>query len=102
VACVAGDTPERGPRHIVTADFVYVRLRRGTYSEQELQAWDAWFKVQLEEQRDVLAYMKHDEDGTAPNVVVARWSAQPAAATKPGKSMARSVRTPRKSSRKTG
>jgi uncharacterized protein YecE (DUF72 family) len=102
VACVAGDTPERGPRQIVTADFVYVRLRQGTYTDSELAAWDAWFKVQLEEQRDVLAYLKHDEDGTAPNVVVARWAAQPQAAEKPRKAMAPSVRAPRKRGRKTG
>ena len=73
IACVSGDTDDRGPRRLVTADFIYARLRRGNYTEGELDAWDEWFRAQLEQKRDVLAYLKHDDDGTAPGVVIARW-----------------------------
>jgi uncharacterized protein YecE (DUF72 family) len=73
VACVAGDSEDRPERRLATADFVYARLRRGQYSEAELDGWDAWFREQAAARRDVLAYVKHDQDGTAPTVVEARW-----------------------------
>lgn len=81
VACVSGDADDQAPRRLVTADFIYTRLRRGSYSDSELAAWDAWFRAQAAEKRDVLAYLKHDDAGIAPDVVVARFSpAKPSAA----------------------
>lgn len=42
----------------ITADFTYMRLRKGDYSEQELQTWGTWIKQQTV---DVYCYLKHDE-----------------------------------------
>lgn len=42
----------------ITADFIYMRLRKGDYSELELQAWGEWIQKQT---LDVYCYLKHDE-----------------------------------------
>jgi uncharacterized protein YecE (DUF72 family) len=42
----------------ITADFTYMRLRKGDYSVVELQAWGEWIKRQPV---DVYCYLKHDE-----------------------------------------
>lgn len=42
----------------ITADFVYMRLRKGDYTLDELQQWGDWIKKQTV---DVYCYLKHDE-----------------------------------------
>lgn len=42
----------------VTGPFVYMRLRKGTYSKAELLDWARWIRRQSV---DVFCYMKHDE-----------------------------------------
>jgi uncharacterized protein YecE (DUF72 family) len=42
----------------ITADFVYMRLRKGDYTPQELSVWGEWIK---EQSVDVYCYLKHDE-----------------------------------------
>ncbi|HYL98016.1 MAG TPA: DUF72 domain-containing protein [Blastocatellia bacterium] len=42
----------------VTGPFVYMRLRKGEYSDSELADWTSWMKAQTV---NVFCYMKHDE-----------------------------------------
>jgi uncharacterized protein YecE (DUF72 family) len=42
----------------VTADFIYMRLRKGDYSTEELSVWGEWIKSQSVE---VYCYLKHDK-----------------------------------------
>lgn len=42
----------------VTGPFVYMRLRKGEYSKEELLDWAKWIKSQA---GDVYCYLKHDE-----------------------------------------
>ncbi len=42
----------------VTADFIYMRLRKGDYSSKDLKQWGDWIKNQSV---DVYCYLKHDE-----------------------------------------
>lgn len=42
----------------VTGDFIYMRLRKGDYSELELSNWADWIRAQ---NTDVYCYLKHDE-----------------------------------------
>jgi uncharacterized protein YecE (DUF72 family) len=42
----------------VTGPFVYMRLRKGEYTPDELKDWAAWIRSQ---QVDVYCYLKHDE-----------------------------------------
>jgi uncharacterized protein YecE (DUF72 family) len=104
VACVSVDTDDEPPRRLVTADFVYARLRRASYSESDLAGWDEWFRAQAKSKRDVLAYLKHDEAGTAPDILLARWAqAKPPAARETlGKRLAGSRKPAARRGRKTG
>lgn len=52
-----GDGAE-APRE-VTAPFVYVRLRKGEYSDAELEEWAKWIRRQTV---DVFCYLKHDDE----------------------------------------
>jgi len=62
--CLAETDADVSP-DVVTADFVYARLRRERYEADELARWrhrcDAWVARGL----DVFAYLKHDEAGQA-------------------------------------
>ncbi len=48
------DTPRQ-----VTGPFVYMRLRKGAYSDAELLDWARWI---LSQSVDVFCYMKHDQE----------------------------------------
>jgi uncharacterized protein YecE (DUF72 family) len=104
VACVASDSDDRPQRECVTADFVYARLRRSSYTDTQLDAWQAWFQAQLKQKRDVLAYLKHDEAGAAPEVVLARLAqtAPTSAREVLGQTLASPVKRAPKRGRKTG
>lgn len=73
IACVCGDSETREPRREVTADFVYVRLRKTEYENKELDSWHSWFEEISKSGRDILLYLKHDETGAAPLEVKSRW-----------------------------
>ncbi|HEY5143952.1 MAG TPA: DUF72 domain-containing protein [Solirubrobacteraceae bacterium] len=73
VALVWGDHPERPFQRLErTADFVYVRLNRGTrgrrgnYSEAELRAWAARLAAARAD-GDVCAYCNNDQEGFVVN-----------------------------------
>lgn len=75
VACVSGDGEDDPQRQHVTADFIYVRLRRPNYSPDELDSWNDWFQSLQAENRDLLVYLKHDESGAVPCSIRDRWPA---------------------------
>lgn len=58
--CVA-ETEERNTPDVVTADFVYYRYRKPTYTPEERQAMVARIREHLSAGRDVFAYFKHEE-----------------------------------------
>lgn len=55
------DTPR-----VATGRFVYARLRKDEYADQELADWHTWMSEQAAAGRDIFAYLKHDEEGTSP------------------------------------
>jgi len=73
VACVSGDSEKDQPIKLVTADFIYTRLRKPSYTPKELDDWNNWFEEQRKANRDVLVYLKHDDTGDAPKAVTERW-----------------------------
>jgi len=73
IACVCGDSEKEKACKIVTADFIYARLRKSKYTSKELDDWNSWFVEQQQSKRDVLVYLKHDETGDAPAEVKRRW-----------------------------
>jgi uncharacterized protein YecE (DUF72 family) len=50
----AGEAPRE-----VTAPFIYMRLRKGEYSDAELMDWAKWIRQQTV---DVFCYLKHDDE----------------------------------------
>ena len=56
---VVVEADERPALRQITAPFVYLRLRKSGYKEEELQDWIGWIRSQ---QREVFAYFKHEEE----------------------------------------
>ncbi len=77
IACVSGDSENSSPVKFVSADFVYARLRKTSYTAEELNIWNEWFIEQQKARRDVLVYLKHDDTGDAPNAVKNNWCETP-------------------------
>jgi uncharacterized protein YecE (DUF72 family) len=59
--CVAESEKLEIPK-VVTADFVYNRLRKTEYSKDTLAAVESQTREQLNSGRDVFAFFKHEED----------------------------------------
>jgi uncharacterized protein YecE (DUF72 family) len=58
------DDPEAPPID-VTGDWLYLRLRRTSYSTEELEAWAARLSPFLAAGRDAFVFFRHDADGTS-------------------------------------
>lgn len=63
-ALCATDLDEADPPDLrVTGPFVYLRLRRTTYSEADLADWAARVEPFLSDGLDAYVFLRHDEDG---------------------------------------
>ena len=69
----ATDLDERSnPPYIrVTGPFLYLRLRRTTYSDADLDAWASRISPFLDAGLDAYAFLRHDETGISPNRAIA-------------------------------
>ena len=66
VLCVV-DTDEMPVSHInKTADWGYLRLRRASYSDSELNKWIA--RMRAQEWKDTFVFFKHEDEGTGPKL----------------------------------
>lgn len=66
-AMVAAETDEAPLKEVpVTAPYVYLRLRKENYSDEELATWSGRVKDLLEQGRDVYCYFKHEGGGVGP------------------------------------
>lgn len=63
--CVSEGDKLDTPR-IATAGFIYARLRKEEYTDEELADWRRWIADQVGEGRDAFAYLKHDDEGVSP------------------------------------
>jgi uncharacterized protein YecE (DUF72 family) len=59
------DDPEP-PTLRVTAPWLYIRLRRETYEESDLETWADRLVPFLDAGRDAYVVFRHDADGTSP------------------------------------
>ena len=59
--CLAESDKLEVPK-VMTADFVYSRLRKAEYSKETLALIEGQTREQLESKRDVFAFFKHEED----------------------------------------
>jgi uncharacterized protein YecE (DUF72 family) len=60
------DEDPEPPMLRLTGRFLYVRLRRTTYTEPEIDAWARRFVPFLDAGHDVFAFFRHDDEGLAP------------------------------------
>ena len=54
------------PSVLPDGPFVYLRLRKDAYEEDELRAWAGAISGELDRGRDVLCYFKHEDETTGP------------------------------------
>lgn len=66
IALCLAETDDFSPPEMVTAGFVYVRLRKEEYSAKELAGWRKRFDAWRKEGTDVYAYVKHEDAGKGP------------------------------------
>ncbi|MBA2563865.1 MAG: DUF72 domain-containing protein [Gemmatimonadetes bacterium] len=65
--CLAETEEVATPRE-ATADFVYVRLRKAAYADEELADWRRWLDAQAGAGREAFVFVKHDEAGEGPAI----------------------------------
>jgi uncharacterized protein YecE (DUF72 family) len=63
--CIA-DTEEADSKRVVSADWGYLRLRRSSYSETDLEEWLEWIRDQ--EWSETFVFFKHEDEGTGPRL----------------------------------
>lgn len=61
VAFVSAETDEEDAPEFDTADFLFVRLRRITYTDEQLQAWAKKLSSQLNQGKDCFVYCRHKD-----------------------------------------
>jgi uncharacterized protein YecE (DUF72 family) len=66
VALCLAETDDEPAPEAVTADFVYLRLRRDTYAEADLAAWRERCRAWVAAGLDVYAYFKHEDAARGP------------------------------------
>ena len=72
IAYCGADTDELALREVpVTAQHVYLRLRRQEYSDEDLADWSNRVSGALDDGRDVYCYFKHEGGGVGPAYALA-------------------------------
>ena len=67
--CVAEtDEQDPGPGDLSWEPFGYLRLRKTTYSSDEMREWAGHVKPVLERGSDVFCYFKHEDEGASPKM----------------------------------
>jgi uncharacterized protein YecE (DUF72 family) len=66
IALCLADTDDAPAPDVVTAGFVYVRLRREEYASDDIAAWRARCRAWVAAGLDVYAYFKHEDAGRGP------------------------------------
>jgi uncharacterized protein YecE (DUF72 family) len=65
------DELDEAPIIRVTGGFLYLRLRRTAYTEEDLDAWAARIAPFLDDGLDAYVFFRHDETGISPNRAIA-------------------------------
>jgi len=65
-ALVMAETDKEAATEALTANFLYLRLRKEDYTSKELASWRGRIAKWLDQGLDVFAYLKHEDEGKAP------------------------------------
>jgi uncharacterized protein YecE (DUF72 family) len=64
VTWVSWDTDDVPGQRRDTGPFIYARMRRESYTDEQLQSWVGWFNAALEKGKDCLVFFKHEDEGS--------------------------------------
>ncbi|HZH97551.1 MAG TPA: DUF72 domain-containing protein [Fimbriimonadaceae bacterium] len=64
IAWASWDTGEAAGQRRDTGTTIYTRLRRSSYSDEQLESWAKWFREMLESGKDVHVFFKHEDEGS--------------------------------------
>jgi len=70
VALVIQDADEHTTPLVVTARFSYLRLRKSSYSPEDLASWRERVRAWVADGVDVYVYIKHEENPDAPRIAL--------------------------------
>lgn len=64
VAWVSWDTDEVPGQRRDTGPFIYSRMRREGYTEEQLDDWTKWFNAAIDKGKDCFVFFKHEDEGS--------------------------------------
>ncbi len=64
VAWVGWDTDEVAGQRRDTGAFLYTRMRREAYTDEQLKDWVAYFQSAIEKGKDCYVFFKHEDEGS--------------------------------------
>lgn len=64
ITTVASDSEEWELIQQDTGNCIYARLRRETYSDDDLRKWGEWFQTANDAGKDVFVFFKHEDEGS--------------------------------------
>jgi uncharacterized protein YecE (DUF72 family) len=62
------DEQDPGPDDLSWEPFGFLRLRKTSYSGEELGTWAERIRAALDDDRDVFCYFKHEDEGASPKM----------------------------------
>jgi uncharacterized protein YecE (DUF72 family) len=65
--CIADTETIATPKKI-TANYGYLRLRRGDYTDEDVKRWSQFVREQNAKWSDAFIYFKHEESGIGPKL----------------------------------
>ena len=68
VALCIADTDNLATPQTITADYGYLRLRRGDYQKIDIDRWADFVRTQKPNWKDAFVYFKHEESGIGPKL----------------------------------
>ena len=64
VAWVSWDTDDVPGQRRDTGSFIYARMRREGYTDEQLDDWAKWFKAAMDKGKDCYVFIKHEDEGS--------------------------------------
>lgn len=64
VAWVSWDTDEAAGERRDTGPFIYSRMRRSAYTDEQLESWVAWFRQAMDAGKNCYVFFKHEDEGS--------------------------------------
>jgi len=64
VSWVSWDTDETPGQRRDSGSFIYSRMRREGYTDEQMHSWEEWFKANMAKGKDCFVFFKHEDEGS--------------------------------------